>query len=184
MLVTTSAQAFPRGSSGGPWRSGAAQPDGTVDRSGTYQSLHHGSGTFSQSATHTPGSTTDSTTWTNAHGGTGSHTLDNTWNKSTGTGTHTSSTTYADGKTSASQGDWTKAGTGSAAYTGTYTGVNGHTTDVSKSVTDTNGVKTIDDTYTNPTTGKSDHRGQDDQHQCQWFQASRHHEIRAPMASR
>ena len=84
MFIATYAQAFPRDGGGGAGN----RADGTVDRSGTYQSLHRGSGTFNRSVTHSPGSTTGSTTWTNSKGGTGTHTFDNTWNKSTGTGTH------------------------------------------------------------------------------------------------
>ena len=42
-----------------------------------------------------------------------------------------------------------------ATYTGTHTGTNGQVTDVSKTVTDTNGVKTVDSTYDNTSTGKS-----------------------------
>jgi len=135
--------------------SAQARPDGTVTRSGSYSTLHRGSGTFSQSVTHSPGSTDRSTTWTNSSGGTGTHTASNTWNSSSGTGTHQSSTTYANGKTSSSQGDWTKTGTGDFSYTGTHTGVNGQTTDVSKTVTNSDGTKTVDSTYTNPTTDKS-----------------------------
>jgi hypothetical protein len=150
LMFATTTQAYP-----GDRYARGNRMNATTNRSGTYQRLNGGSGTFNQSVTRTPGSATGSTTWTNAKGGTGSHTFDNTWNKSTDTGTHESSTTYADGKTSSSQGDWTKTGTGAADYTGTHTGVNGQTTDVSKSVSDVSGVKTVDSTYTNPTTGKS-----------------------------
>ena len=148
IILTTPALARPYGGRD-------ADPDATVDRSGNYQSLRGGYGTFNQSVTRAPGSADGSTTWTNRWGGNGTHTFANQWNRSTGTGTHDSTTTYADGKTSSSQGDWTKTGTGAANYTGTHTGVNGLTTDVSKSVTDANGVKTVDSTYTNPTTDKS-----------------------------
>ena len=124
--------------------------------SGTFQTQRGGSGIFNQTVTRTPGSATGGTNWTNARGDTGDHSLSRIPGiESTGTGTHDSSTTYANGKTSSSQGDWTKTGNGSASYSGTHTGVNGQTTDVSKTASDTNGVKTVDSTYTNPTTGKS-----------------------------
>jgi hypothetical protein len=148
MLIATSAYSFPH--TGGGFAANA-----TTVRTGTYQSLHNGSGTFTQTVTRAPGSKTGTTTWTNAKGQTGDHTFDDTWNKSTGTGTVSASTTYANGKTSSTQGDWTKTGQGDASYTGTHTNTSGQVTDVSKSVTDVNGVKTIDSTYTNTATGKT-----------------------------
>jgi len=151
-LTISSLHAAPHERAGREGRGDRA--DATIDRSGTYQTQRGGSGTFDQSVNRAPGSATGTTTWTNPRG-TGSHFFNNTWNKSAGTGTHESSTIYTNGKTSSSQGDWTKTGPGAASYTGTHTGVNGQTTDVSKSVTASNGTKTVDSTYTNPTTGKS-----------------------------
>ena len=60
-------------------------------------------------------------------------------------------------KTSSSQGTTTRTAPGDFSYSGTHTGVNGQTTDVSRtsafnSSTDT---RTVDKTYTNPTTDKS-----------------------------
>jgi hypothetical protein len=152
-LAVTSAQARPFGGGG---RGDMA--NGTTDRSGSYYSLHRGSGTFNSSVTRGPGSTTGDTTWTNKNGGQGSHTFDNTYTKTgtgTATGTHESSTTYANGKTSSSQGSWVKTAPGDSTYTGTHTGTNGNVTDVDRTTTTSDGVRTVDSTYDNTTTGKT-----------------------------
>jgi hypothetical protein len=151
LLATTSAQAFHGG--GG----GLGRQDGTVDRSGSYRSLHDGSGSFNQSVTHEPGSTTGKTTWTNANGGQGSHTFNNTYTSTgtgTGTGTHSASTDYVNGKTSSSQGSFTKTAPGDSTYSGTHTGTDGDVTNVSKMTTTSDGVRTVDTTYDNTATGK------------------------------
>jgi hypothetical protein len=132
-------------------------PFGQHARSGTYQNSRGGSGTFTQNYSHTPGSTSGSSSFQGANGHGFTHTFNNNWNKSTGTGTHESSTTYNDGKTSSSQGSITKTGQGDYSYAGTHTGVNGQTTDVSRtsSFNSSTDTRTVDSTYTNPTTGKS-----------------------------
>ena len=155
LLVTLPAQAFPGG--GGRFDRGD-RANGTTDRSGTYQSLHRGDGTFNSSVTRAPGNTTGTTTWTNRNGGEGDHTFDNTYTKTgTGTamGTHQSSTTYANGKTSSSQGSWVKTAPGDSTYTGTHTGTNGDVTDVDRTTTTSDGVRTVDTTYDNTTTDKT-----------------------------
>jgi hypothetical protein len=130
---------------------------GTTERSGTYRSLHHGSRTFSSTVTRQPGSTSGNTDWTNPNGGTGSRTFDNSYTSTgngTATGTHESSTTYANGKDSSSQGDWTRTAPGDSTYSGTHTGANGNVTDVTRDTTTSNGVRTTDSTYDNTATGK------------------------------
>jgi hypothetical protein len=150
LYSTASAQALRNGV-----RPYGARPNGTVTRTGSYDSSRYGNGTFTQSVTRSPGSAQRSLSWTNANGGTGSHTATNTWNSTAGTGTHQASTTYANDKTSSSQGAWAKTGTGDYSYSGTHTGVNGQVTDVSRTVTNSDGTKTVDSTYTNAATGKS-----------------------------
>lgn len=109
------------------------------------------SGTFQRNVYRQPGLGAHSTTWQNSGGGQGYHTGVNTWSRQTGTCTHNSSTTYANGKTSSSQGTLTKTGPGSYSYSGTHTGVNGNTTSINKTATRTgNGTGTIDTTYTGP----------------------------------
>src|ERR1700733_6837061 len=65
LLLTLPAQAF-----GG---ARGARAGGTTDRSGTYSSLHYGSGTFNSTVNRQPGSATGTTTWTNQNGGQGTH---------------------------------------------------------------------------------------------------------------
>jgi hypothetical protein len=156
LFLSLPAQAF-RGGGGFGGGGRGDRANGTTDRSGTYYSLHHGSGTFNSSVTRDPGSTTGTTTWTNKNGGQGDHTFDNTYTKTgagTATGTHEASTTYANGKTSSSQGSWVKTAPGDSTYTGTHTGTNGDVTDVSRTTTTSDGVRTVDSTYDNTTTGK------------------------------
>jgi hypothetical protein len=135
---------------------GGFERSGTFQRSGTYQNSRGGSGTFDRTVSHQPGSTTGMTTWQNFRGA-GTHTFNNNWNSITGTGTHEASTTYADGKTSSSDGTLTRTAPGDFSYTGTHTGVNGQTTDVSRtsSFNSSTDTRTVESTYTNPTTDKS-----------------------------
>lgn len=135
-----------------------ARANGTTERSGTYQTLNHGNGTFNSTVNRQPGSATGSTTWANTNGGQGNHAFANTWNNTgngTGTGTHQASTTYANGKTSSSQGTLTRTAPGDSTYSGTHIGVNGDVTDVSKTATTSDGVRTVDSTYDNTATGKT-----------------------------
>jgi hypothetical protein len=151
LLASTSAQAFHGGG-------GRHERMGTTDRSGSYSSLRGGNGTFNSTVTRQPGSTTGNTAWTNQNGGQGSHSFNNTYantGNGAGTGTHESSTTYADGGTSSSQGTFDRTSPGNSTYTGTHTGVNGDVTDVSKTATTSDGVRTVDSTYDNTTTGKT-----------------------------
>lgn len=155
LLIVTSAQARPVGIGFGDR---GARANGTTTRVGTYDSLHHGSGTFDSTVTRDPGSTTGTTTWTNKNGGVGTHTFDNTYTNTgngTATGTHEASTTYANGKTSSSDGTWARTAPGDSTYTGTHTGTNGDVTDVDRTKTTSDGVRTIDTTFDNTTTGKT-----------------------------
>lgn len=66
-------------------------------------------------------------TWTTPAGGVGQHSLDRTWDQSTGTGTVTSSTTRPNGNTFGREGTLAKTAPGSGTAAGTFTRPDGTT---------------------------------------------------------
>ena len=130
---------------------------GQFQRTGTYQTSRGGAGAFSQNYSRQPGSFSGMSNWQTNRGGMGSHNFNYSWNSSAGTGSRTASTTFANGKSSSSQGTFTRMSPGDFSYSGTHTGVNGHTTDVGRtsSFNSSTDTRTVDNTFTNPTTGKS-----------------------------
>lgn len=133
------------------------RPNGTTVRSGTYQTLSHGDGTFTSSVTREAGETTATTTWNNQNGNGGARSFTDTYDQTgqgTAKGTDESTTNYANGKTSSSQGTWTHTAPGDSTSSGTHVGTNGNVTDVTRDTTTDNGVPTIDATYDNTATGK------------------------------